>query len=207
MIDQKTKNFLAVFSAGYMKRFLDGSFYDKIFNTEFGKKIKGLDKRIGYGIECGLNLLTAFFDQKLAEDTALKKFLKEVGVDVGPEISKRLIQNARENIINHAESPEDKELINILLELDDQALINLLNWLYRVDAKERTEIVKHLSHLSLDEITKLAQLSPENMERFFRLFQPPCSEKSTDKMSNKLKSLNERWESWLNEKKRGKERE
>ena len=82
MVDQKILNGLAVFSAGYMKRWLEGNLYDKVFKTELGAKLKSLDEKSRYGIEFGLNLLTAFFEQKLAEDTALKKFVKEVGIDV-----------------------------------------------------------------------------------------------------------------------------
>ena len=67
MIDPKKLDGLATFSAGYLKRWLEDNLYDRIFKTELGEKLKSLNKKARYGIEFGLNLLTAFFDQKLAE--------------------------------------------------------------------------------------------------------------------------------------------
>lgn len=204
MIDQKILNGLAVFSAGYLKRWLEGNFYDKIFKTKLGEKLKGLDKKALYGIEFGLNTLMAFFEQKLAEDTALKKFVKEVGVDMGPEISKRLINNAKEQLITNAKSSEEKELVNVLLELNDKTLIDLLNWLYDIESSERAEVLKQLSRFSFDEIAKLAQLTHENRKKLFDLFKPPPSEKVSDKVTSKLKSFNEGWEKWLEGKRKAK---
>jgi len=195
MIDPKKLDGLATFSAGYLKRWLEGNLYDRIFKTELGEKLKSLNKKARYGIEFGLNLLTAFFDQKLAEDTALKKFVKEVGIDMGPEISKRLINNAK--------TQEEKELVNVLLGLEDQTLIELLNWLYDIEATERSRVLKQLSHLSLDEVIRLAKLTNENRKKLFALFEsPPPSEKVINKAASKLKSFNEQWEKWLEEKRK-----
>lgn len=202
-IDPKILNGLAVFSAGYMKRWLEGNLYDRIFKTELGEKLKNLDKRVRYEIEFGLNLLTAFFDQKLAEDTTLKRFVKEVGIDAGPEISKRLINNTKEQLITNAKSPEEKELVNVLLELEDQTLLDLLNWLYDMEATERKETLKQLSRLSFDEIVRLARLKPEDRKRLFDLLKSP-SEKFLAKATGKLKTFNEQWERWLEEKRKGK---
>lgn len=202
MIDQKILNGLAVFSAGYMKRWLEGNLYDRIFKTELGEKLKSLDEKARYGIEFGLNLLTAFFEQKLAEDTALNRFVKEVGIDIGPEISKRLINNTKEQLISNANSPEEKELVSVLLELEDKTLIDLLNWLYDIEASERTEILKQLSRLSFDEVVRLAQLTHENRKRLFDLLKPPPSEKFSDKVTRELKSFNEQLERWLEDKKK-----
>ena len=203
MVDPKILNGLAVFSAGYMKRWLEGNLYDKIFKTELGEKLKRLDKKVRYGIEFGLNLLTAFFDQKLAEDTALKRFVKEIGIDAGPEISKRLVNNTKEQLIINAKSPEEKEMVNLLLELEDKTLIDLLNWLYDMGATERTETLKQLSRLSFDEVMRFAKLKPEDRDRLFDLFKSP-SEKFLNKATNKLKTFNEQWEGWLEEKRKEK---
>lgn len=202
MIDQKILNGLAVFSAGYMKRWLEGNFYDRIFKTELGEKLKSLNKKTRYGIEVGLNLLTVFFDQKLAEDTALKKFVKEVGIDAGPEISKRLINNTKEQLINNAKSQEEKELVNVLLELEDQTLIELLNWLYDIEATERASALNQLSRLSLNEVMRFAKMTNEDRKKLFDLFKTPPSEKVTDKATSRLKLFNDQWEGWLEEKRK-----
>jgi len=214
MLDQRILNGLATFSAGFMKRWLERNLYDRIFKTELGERLRSIDKKARYGIEVGLNLLTAFFEQKLSEDTALKKFVKEVGIDVGPEISKRLINNAKEKLISNAESSDDKELANVLLDLDDQTLIALLDWLYNVEPAERTKILKQLSQLSFDELVRLAQLTPENRKRLLDLFKKPPSERFPEKVHRKLKEFDEKWgkglercEKWLEEKKKGKGKE
>jgi len=211
MANQKILNGLAVFSAGYMKRWLEGNLYDRIFNTELGKKLKNFDAKTRYGIEFVLNLLTAFFDQQLAEDTTLKKFVKEVGIDSGPEISKRLFNTTKDQLIKNAKSPEDKELVSVLLELEDQTLIDLLNWLYGIEPTERTKVLKQLSRLSFDEVVRLAQLKPEDRKRLFDIFKPAPLETFSDKVHSKLKTLDEkwgkgleRWEKWLEKKKKEK---
>ena len=91
MLNKKTLNGIAVFAAGYVKRWMESGVYDRLFKTKYGEKIKRLDKKAAYGIEFGLNFLTSVLDQKISEDTALKKFIKEVGMDAASEISKRLI--------------------------------------------------------------------------------------------------------------------
>ena len=207
MIDPNKLDGLATFSAGYLKRWLEGNFYDRLFTTELGEKLKSLDKKTRYGIEFGLNLLTAFFDQKLAGDTALKKFIKEVGLDAGPEISKRLINNTKEQLVNKATTQEEKELVKVLLELEDQTLIELLNWLYDIESDERVKVFKHLSRLSVDELVRLTQLTPENRKRLFALFEsPPPSGKIINKAESELKSFNEQWEKWLEEKRKAREK-
>jgi len=177
MANERILNGLAVFSSAYLKRWLEGHFYDRIFHTQLGEKLKTLDTKAKYGIEFGLNLLTAFFDQKLSIDTALKRFVKEVGLDAGPEVSKRLINNAKEQLSNDANSPEEREIVSVLLQLEGQTLIGLLNWLYEIEATQRAEVLKQVSRLSLDEIAKLAQLTPENMQRLLDVINPPVEAK------------------------------
>ena len=176
MTNEKILNGLVVFLSAYMKRWLEGHFYDKIFDSQLGKKLKTLDKTSKYGIEFGLYLLTAFFDEKLSEDNALKKFVKEVGIDAGPEISKRLI-NTKEQLSKNATSPEEKEIVSMLLQLEDQTLIDLLKWLYDIEPTEREEVLKQLSRLSIDEVAKLAHLKAEDIERIFDLINPPSTAK------------------------------
>jgi hypothetical protein len=213
MVNQKIPIGLATFSSGYMKRWLEGNVYDKIFETELGEKVKGLDEKARYAIEFGLNLLNTFFDQKLAEDTVLKKFVKEVVEDAAPEISKRIINNTKEQLMSNAKSAKDKELVNILLELEDQTLINLLNWFYGIEPSERAKVLKQLSRLSFDEVMRVSQLEPEDRIRLFDIFQPAPSEKFSDKVHSKIKTFNEewgkgleQWEKWVDKKKKEKGR-
>jgi len=203
MIDQKRLDGLATFAAAYLKRWLEGNIYDRLFKTEVGKKLKRLPKGARYAIEFGLYLLTVFFDQKLSDDTALKKFVKEVGVDVGPEISKRLI--------NNQESQREKELVSILLELDDQALRELLNWFYEIEPTERQRILRRLCELSPEKVLRLSGLTPEDRRRLIDLLNLQASEEDSDRSEGKEKTPGEtwgaglqRWEEWLEERKKRK---
>lgn len=95
MLDKKLLNNFAVIAASYAKRWMESCVYDRLFKTKYGEKIKRLDKKAAYGIEFGLNFLTSVLDQKISEDTALKKFIKEVGMDAASELSKRLLNGLK----------------------------------------------------------------------------------------------------------------
>jgi len=109
----------------------------------------------------------------------------------------------------NAKSPDDKDLVSVLLELEDQTLIDLLNWLYDMESIERTKISTQLSQLSFDKLVRLAQLTPENRKMLFNLFKAQPSEKFSDKAHSKIEKIDEkwgkgleRWEKWLEEKKK-----
>ncbi len=177
MENQEARDGLAVFSSAYVKRWLEGHFYDKLFQTQVGEKLKALDKKAKYGIEFGLNLLTVFFDQKLSEDTFLRRLVKEVGLDTGPEISKRLINNTKDHLKKVATSPQEKDLVDTLLGLEGETLIGLLTWLYEIEATERAQIFKQMTQLSPEELLKLAALPPEDMGRLLGLLTPQAEPK------------------------------
>lgn len=177
MENQEARDGLAVFSSAYVKRWLEGHFYDKLFQTEVGEKLKALDNKAKYGIEFGLNLLTVFFDQRLSEDTFLKRLVKQVGLDTSPEISKRLINNTKDHLKKVATSPQERELVDTLLGLEDETLIRILNWLYDIEATERAQIFKQMTQLSPEELLKLAELPPEDMGRLLGLLTPQAEPK------------------------------
>jgi hypothetical protein len=101
MLNKKTLNGIAVFAAGYAKRWMEGHLYDRVLETKFGQKFKTLDKKAIYGFEFGLNFLTTILDQKFNDDTAIKKFIKEVGMDAASELSKRLINGIKKDMVFH----------------------------------------------------------------------------------------------------------
>lgn len=106
MFDKNKLNTLAVIVASYAKRWMEGGVYDRLFKTKYGEKIKGLDKKTLYGIEFGLNFLTSVLDQKISEDTALKKFIKEIGMDAASELSKRLLNGLKKDSSDTTEYKE-----------------------------------------------------------------------------------------------------
>lgn len=95
-MNKKFLSSLAVVAASYAKRWMESGVYDRLFD-KYGEKIKRLDKKAAYGIELGLNFLTGVLDQKMSEDTALKKFFKEIGMDAASELSKRLLNGLKKD--------------------------------------------------------------------------------------------------------------
>ena len=167
--DQGVIDGLAVFSAGYLKRWLETHLYDKLFETEIGKKLKSLGTKERYAIEAGLNLLTVFFDQKLSTDSAIKKLIRLVGTDIAPELSSRLVGDAKDHIKQAAAVPEEKELAKVLAELDDQALADLLKWLQTTSATEKEQVLELFKGLTGEEVAKLAKLPPSLLRDLARV--------------------------------------
>lgn len=160
---------LPVFLANYIKRFLERA-YDHAFQTELGQKLIGLSSGKKYGLEFILNALTAFFESRLAENTKLAKFAKEVGIDVAPEISKRMINGAKEEISLSAQTLQEKEVVALLLSLEDKDLVELLKWLYEKEEAEKRIFLGQLSSLSINELSRLLRLSSTEREQFLNLF-------------------------------------
>ena len=162
---------MPVSAANYAKRFLE-YFYDNAFQTELGRRLMAMGRPKKYLVEAGLNLLTAFFESRLAENTALKKFVKEVGIDVAPEISKRMINGAREAILAGAQTVEESEVARLLLGLEDKQLIDLLDWLYEKPTDELKASLNRLALMSAEQIARLMRFSSEDRERFFGILNP-----------------------------------
>ena len=206
-MDKKITNSLAVIISGYSRRWME-SYYDKLFETDIGQKLKSLDDPYRYGIELGLNLLNAFFEQNFVDDSALKKLVKQIGTDAAPEISKRLINHVKESARSEKNTPEAASVFNVLLTLDDQTLIKLLEWLYSTEAMERHRIFKQVSRLSADELKKITELDADFRKKLIDLIAPETTKAPTvgammmDKMTDKLKSFNKMMEDKLNEKSR-----
>lgn len=159
------------FVSGYFKRFME-YVYDSVFQTEIGRKLVAMGTSKKRIVEFGLNLLSSFFDDWLSENTAIKKLLKEVGIDAAPEISKRIFNGIREEILVSAKTTEGKEMAQVLLGLEDKELIPLLNWLYKTPISERMTILGYLSLMSFEQIARLMNFSIEDRERFFDIIGP-----------------------------------
>lgn len=202
--DQKILDGLAVFSAGYLKRWLETNLYDKLFETEVGKKLKSLGTRERYAIEAGLNLLTVFFDQKLSADSAIKKLIKQVGTDIAPELSSRLVGDAKDHIKQVASVPEEMELAKVLADLDDQVLADLLKWLENASSAEKEELLGLFKGLSGEEVARLAKLPPSLLKELLGLLEERGSSGKEGSATEAINRFNDRWERWLGAKKEGK---
>lgn len=189
---------LPVFAANYAKRFLE-HVYDSGFKTPLGQHLASMSKSKKYAVEFALNTLTAFFEDRLTENTKLKKFVKEVGIDIAPEISKRMFNGAREEILANAGTPEEKEAVRILLELQDEELRGLLKWLYDKPVPETAVILDQLSLMSAEQVARLMNFSAEDRERFFGIIDPRTRPKEPKRgvlgmIADDINKLNERLE-------------
>jgi len=180
------------FLSGIVKRLLE-YVYDKGFESPLGRRTS---KK--HTVEVFLNLLNALFDDQLAENTKLKKFLKEVGIDAAPEISKRMFNGIREEILASAKTDKEKDVAQVLLGLEDKELIPLLNWLYETPASERMKISGYLSLMSAEQIARLMNFSLEDRERFFGIIDPRPRPKEgrgiLGMMTDDINTLNDRLE-------------
>jgi hypothetical protein len=160
-IEEKFESYAGHILANYVKRWMEGNAYDRLFSTKIGNQLKDLNSSTKYFVEAVLNVLSAFFEGKLEGDGLLRKMVKEVGSDAAPEISKR--------ILNHASKPEEQIAAQILSTLDPLQLKVILDWLYISPTDERTFLFRWLSGLSKEEIEKFASLSVEDRSRLASL--------------------------------------
>ena len=81
-------------ASGYAKRMMESQ-YDRLMETGFGQKLRGLDKTYRYGIEAGLHALGAVIEQILPEDKPAVMFFKQILEDAPAEIARRLLTGVR----------------------------------------------------------------------------------------------------------------
>lgn len=165
--------YLPNFAANYTKRFLERG-YDRAFQTRFGQWLVGLSPWEKYSIEAFLYALTAILDERLPADSPLRKYVSQVGLDAAPEISKRMVNGAREEIAvvaAAAKNLEEKELLDAVLSLDDRDVTSLLVWLGQTKS-QRDEALNLLSWLDPEQKVKFFHLSDEDKEKLLEFFRP-----------------------------------
>ncbi len=172
----RVSELLPVVAANYTKRWME-HVYDNAFQTPLGQKLAAMALPKRYAVEFGLNVLASFFEDRLAENTGLKKFVKEVTVDAAPEISKRMINGAREEIVASAKTLEEKEVARLLFELEDQELIELMSWLYGISLLERRRVIHLLSLLPAEQLSRLMNFSADQKEKFIQIVFPQPEKK------------------------------
>lgn len=188
---------LAVIFSGYAKRFLEGK-YDKLSQNQFFKNLQTTGNKQKYAIEAALYAITAMLDQKMDDNTPIKKFLKEISMDFGPELSKRLMNES-----NETDNPEEKLFFSILSEIPIDSLRNFLDWFEKITPEERIAISKALRNLSSDEIGILSRIPHEELPRIIDLF-ISTRKTITKTESGMLEPITSRLENYIIRKKGGK---
>jgi len=166
MADEKLLNGLSIFASSYVKRWMETN-YDALMRTAPARKLMESGAPTRYGIEAALYALLAYADQHWSHDTPLRKLVREVAMDAPAEISKRLVNGFREEMLSsfrEAAPDTTRSVEQALLELDDATLGALLAWLARVSPEDRARIRSLFGTLSNEELQKIARLSPEDLE-------------------------------------------
>lgn len=209
--------YLPNFMANYTKRFLEKG-YDQAFRTRFGQWLISLSPWKKYSLEALLYGVTSLLDDRLPADSPIRKYASQVGLDAPPEISKRMINGARDEIavmLATARNSEEKEPLSIILSLDDQDISDLIRW-FGQTGLERNKILGQLSLLSVEQKTKFFRLSDEGKERLIEFFgpeekedqrpsEPTLSEVVRQDMAEAAERLNEIAERMRQRRKRGKQ--
>ena len=188
----------ATILAGIARRKMENQ-YDLLAKTDFFKKLKNQDAATKKVMEVMLNSLMAVLDQSMQEDSFLKKIIKEIALDSGPELSKRII-----NGDITLKTPADQEMARILLDmnrLNPEALHEFLTWLRSIDPDSKQKLLKTLQNLSINEILSVSQLPPELVEEFLGLFEKPEPIKKTSPLDEMLSPLTSRLEEFVQKKK------
>ena len=187
----KAERGLAVFASGYAKRMMDSQ-YDRLMETEFGQKLRGLDKKYRYGIEAGLNALGAVIEQVLPDDKPAVMFFKQILEDAPSEIATRLLTDVRGDLrlaVQNAKTQEERMAIMSLLELDDESLKELLRWFGSMDSSERTRAESVVFNLASGELKRMATLTPAERKILVDIQNPPPASKSPPKESGLIKDV------------------
>ena len=149
-LSKSTKAGIPIFIAGYLKRLLEGR-YDALFATKLGEKLKNAGERQKYGIEFLLNILNALMDKKIQTNSSLGILIKELISDIPSEVSIRMLNQRKEKIAQVRdillEETSDPDW-NLIFDLEEEMMINLLNWIYGRDLAERQRILLFVQKLS-----------------------------------------------------------
>lgn len=190
MTDKATRG-VAVFASGYAKRMLESQ-YDRLIETEFGHKLRDLDEKCRLGLEAGLHALGAIIEQALPEDNSAVMFFKQILEDAPAELAKRVVNGARGQLhlaVHNATTKEERMALTSLLELDDEALKELLRWFGSMDSVEKQRAAGIVCNLTAHDLQRMASLPPDERKLLLDIQDPPRPPKPGPKDNSALKTL------------------
>jgi hypothetical protein len=166
--------FAGTFFSGLFKRYGE-AWYDRLKELPSFRKLQEQNSVFKHGIEAGLYAFTGILDQTVGEDAFLKKFFKEIGMDFGSEFSKRMIngEHIKEILVrnpDHWKTSEEKELISIFADMEDEDLVALLKWANETTAKERKQDIVNMRKMTAEQIIKRSRNPAlfKNLMEYFR---------------------------------------
>lgn len=195
---------LVAFAAGYAKRMLESQ-YNRLGQTQAGKRLRGLNYPTKLGIEVALNLASASlnaYEDKLP-GKAWKEFLMQLAEDAPSEISKRILNGDTEIAAAVREAGESPEVVGAVLrsmaEMDTASLEALLS----AAKNSTTEDRQALAQTILDKIASGQTPTTPKLPPNTKLAQVQDTRDTSDRktsgsplrdMTSGLAGLNERLE-------------
>jgi hypothetical protein len=178
------KGFFSIVAASYGKRLLEKP-YDQLSQTEFFQKLKDQPALLKSLLEAASYALTALFEQNANDGTPIKRAINEVLMDIGPELSKRMLNGDTSPIEIKAEKytamvqkPSEKLFVQVLLEkLDLEKVTRLAAWMNTATPQEKSDILKYIRGLDADKVVEVGQLSTKAAGELFTAFEEPTIEK------------------------------
>lgn len=211
-------NGIATILESYAKRYLENK-YDNLFELPFFAELKKKDKKMRYGIEFGLYVITSLLDQNMKEDTPFKKTLKGILMDSASEISKRLINGLKE-IDEGVEKAEitplqgitQKSFLSTLLELDSETVKKFAFWYLNTNEIDKQSVLREIKKLSEKDLEKFFNLPDETKILLFKMLENTASKntvpanKKENFWENIFAPFEERMKKYVEKRKRRKEK-
>lgn len=197
MLNFDPKRFFSIVAASYGKRLLEKP-YDQLSQTELFQKLKDQPALAKQAIEAASYVLTALFEQKAVDSSPFWRSVNEVLMDVGPELSKRMLNgdtgpltiNA-EKYTTLVEKPAEKIFLQVLLEnLDLEKITGLAAWLKGATPEEKFNILKYIRGLAFEKIVEIGQLSTKDAGDLFTAFEKPSGNTTLKKLNEDLRESN-----------------
>ena len=166
MLSEKTLDGLAVIGSSYIKRWLE-SHYDTLMRTPPAISLMKQDAKTRYAIEAALYGLLAYFSQKWNTDSPLGKLVMQVVIDAPAEISKRLLNGFRKEMLAslEGESEQNKDVEEVLLDLDDEQIKALLRWFVEQFPVLKLDSQDQEVFASIDELSNVAAVTAQKVNQ------------------------------------------
>jgi hypothetical protein len=152
----------AVFGSCYIKRWLEPR-YDQLIELPFMAKLRAASLGTKSAIEAILYALTAFAENKMSDKSPLGLMVKTLLMDAAPEISARILQDARADLTAAAGEPQQprQSVASRMLALDDAELLSLLLSIEDMDAATKAKFLAFAAKASDTELRRIASLTPQ----------------------------------------------
>ena len=152
----------AVFGSSYIKRWLEPR-YDQLMELPVMAKLRAANIGTKSAIEAILYALTAFAENKMSDKSPLGLMVKALVMDAAPEISARILQDARadlNSVLGEAKQPQ-QSVASKLLALDDAELLSLLVSIEDMDATTKAKFLAFAAKASDAELHRFVSLPPD----------------------------------------------